>query len=164
MTLAVVVALAGCSGGDYESATVVVPCSTAIAAVDDIDLSYGIHGSRGGFVALPSGQLHLGRTGEAGSEFEGFRFSKFGLLVRRDRTVSLEVVDSPGEAVLEYVHPDTPTRSISVGPCTSELGEWAVFAGGAWVTEPGCVEVVVASGDEEVRVRLPVGQPCDPSL
>ena len=164
VALVVVVGLTGCSGGDEESATVVVPCSTAIDAVDDVGLWYGIHGSRGGFVALPAGQLQLGRMGEAGSELEGFRFSKFGLHVRRDRTVSLEVVNSPDEAVLEYVHPDTPARSVSVGPCSSELGEWAVFAGGVWVTEPGCVEFVAASGNEEVRVRLPVGAPCTPNL
>ena len=163
MALVVVVASSGCSGGD-GSGTVAVPCSIAIDAVDDAGLSYRTHGLDGGFVALPAGQLQLGRMGEAGSEFEGFRFAKFGLLVRRDRTVSLEVVNSPDEAVLEYVHPDTPARSMSVGPCRSELGEWVVFAGGVWVTEPGCVELVATSGDEDVRVRLPVGHPCDPRL
>ena len=120
------------------------------------------HGSDGGFVALPSGVLQLGRMGSAGSKFEGLRFSKFGLLVRRDRVISLEVVSSPGKAVLEYVHPDTPARAVSVGPCISEREEWVVFAGGVWVTEPGCVEFVAASGNETVRVRLPVGEACDP--
>ena len=106
------------SGGEDESTTVVVPCSSAIDAVDDVGPSYVTHGSDGGFVALPSsgwlpsGVLQLGRMGSAGSKFEGLRFSKFELLVRRDRVVSLEVVSSPGKAVLEYVHPDTPARAI----------------------------------------------------
>ena len=126
------------------------------------------HGSDGGFVALPSGGwlpsgvLQLGRMGLAGSKFEGLRFSKIGMLVRRDRLVSLEVVNSPDEAVLEYVHPDTPARSVRVGPCNSGREEWVVFAGGVWVTKPGCVELVAASGNETVRVRLPVGEACDP--
>ena len=152
--------LTGCSEDRDETAAVEVPCSIAIDAVDDIGSSYRTHGSGGGFVALPSGTLQLGREGSAGSEFEGFRFAKFGLLVRRDRTVSLEVVDSPGRAVLEYVHPDTPASVVGVGPCSSER-EWVVFAGGVWATEPGCVELLVASGDERLGVRLPVGAPCD---
>ena len=164
----VVVVVTGCSGDEDESGTVAVPCSIAIDAVDDIGPSYWTHGSNGGFIALPSEgwnptrALQLGRTGSPGSEFEGFRFSKFGLHVRRDRVVSLEVVDSPDEAVLEYVHPDTPARVVRVGPCRSEHHEWVVFAGGVWVTEPGCVELVAASGNETVRVRLPVGEACDP--
>ena len=145
-----------------------MPCSHAIDAVDGIGPSYVARGSAGGFVALPSedslpsGLLQLGRMGSAGSEFEGFRFSKFGLLVRRDRSVTVEVIGSPGKAVLEYVHPDVPARVVRVGPCSSER-EWVVFAGGVWVTEPGCVEVLAASGNESVAVRLPVGAPCEAS-
>ena len=166
--VAVVVALAGCSGGGeqpaavQEPATVDVPCSQAIDAVDSVGPSYVPHGSAGGFVALPSGVLQLGRTGSAGSELEGFRFSKLGLLVRRDRPVSVEVIGSSGKAVLEYVHPDAPARVVRVGPCSSER-EWVVFAGGVWVTEPGCVEVLAASRGESVPVRLPVGAPCEAS-
>ena len=168
IALVVVLVATGCSGDEDEPATVEVPCSIAIDAVDDIGPSYRTHGSDGGFIALPSkgwlpsGALQLGRRGEAGSEFEGFRFSKIGLLVRRDRLVSLKVVNSPDEAVLEYVHPDTPARSVRVGPCNSGREEWVVFAGGVWVTKPGCVELVAASGNETVRMRLPVGEACDP--
>ncbi|MCY3643290.1 MAG: hypothetical protein F4Z54_09975 [Acidimicrobiaceae bacterium] len=172
--VAVVVALVGCSGGGEQPAavqapaTVDVPCSQVIDAVDSLGPSDVPHGSAGGFVALPSegslpsGVLQLGRVGSAGSELEGFRFSKFGLLVRRDRSVSVEVIGSPGKAVLEYVHPDAPARVVRVGPCSSER-EWVVFAGGVWVTEPGCVEVLAASRGESVPVRLPVGAPCEAS-
>ena len=171
LVLVAVVASAGCSGGGEQAttgqdpSTVDVPCSQAIDTVDSIGPSYVAHGSAGGFVALPSegsppsGLLQLGRMGSAGSELEGFRFSKFGLLVRRDRLVSVEVIGSSGTAVLEYVHPDVPARVVRVGPCSSER-EWVVFAGGVWVTEPGCVEVLAASGNESVPVRLPVGAPC----
>ena len=170
LALVVLVVLTGCSGdsGDAdEPVATVVPCSNAIDAVDDIGPSYVTHGSNGGFVALPSegwlssGDLQLGRMGSPGSVFEGFRFSKFGLLVRRDRLVSLKVVGSLDEAFLDYVHPDTPARAVSVGPCSSGEWEWAVFAGGVWVAEPGCVEVLALSGEESIRVRLPVGAPCD---
>ena len=180
--LAALVWLTGCSGGEVERATadgatleipavevstVEVPCSIAIDEVDDVGPTYFAHGLNGGFVALPSEgwwpsrALQWGRMGPAGSEFEGFRFSKFGLLVRRDRAVSVEVVNAPGRAVLEYVHPDVPARKLSVGPCPSEHGEWVVFAGGVWVTEAGCVELVAASGDERLRVRLAVASVCD---
>ncbi len=155
------VVLAGCSGTDGQAAMLEVPCSTFIDAVDDIGPSYTAHGSGGGFVALPSGQIQLGRSGSMGSEFKGFRFSKFGLLVRRDRVVSLEVVEAPGEAVLDYVHPDVGARAVRVGPCRSGDEEWVVFAGGVWLSEPGCVELLAASGDEVIPVRLPVGAPCD---
>ena len=158
------VALPGCSGTDGQAAMLDVPCSTFIDAVDDIGPSYAAHGSSGGFVALPLGALQLGRSGSTGSEFEGFRFSKFGLLVRRDRVASLEVAQAPGEAVLDYVHPDVGARALSVGPCRSGGAEWVVFAGGLWVTEPGCVELLAASGDEVISVRFPVGAPCDGGL
>ena len=161
LALGVVVVLAGCSGGVDRQTAVEVPCATAIDEVDDVGPSYAAHGSDGGFVALPWGELQLGRMGSAGSEFEGFRFSKFGLLVRRDRAVSLEVVRSSGKAVLDYVHPDAGARAVSVGPCRSGGEEWAVFAGGVWVTEPGCVELEAASGDEAIRVLLAVGAPCE---
>lgn len=165
--LAALVWLIGCSGAETEPATVEVPCSIAIDEVDDIGPSYFAHGSDGGFIALPSEgwlpsrTLQLGRMGSAGSEFEGFRFSKFGLHVRRDRVVSLEVANSRGEAVLEYVYPDAPARVVRVGPCRAEHGEWVVFAGGMWVTEPACVELVASSGDERLLVRLAVASACD---
>ena len=160
--MAVLVWLTGWSGREDELAAVEVPCSIAIDAVDDIGPPYFAHGSDGGFIALPSEgwlpsrTLQLGRMGSEGSEFEGFRFAKFGLVVRRDRVVSLEVVNSRAEAVLEYVHPDTPARVLRVGPCRSDHGEWVVFAGGMWVTEPACVELVAASDDERLLVRLAV--------
>lgn len=180
----VVAALAGCSGDGerpaavqdpmtvevpaavQDPATVEVPCSIAVGEIDDLGPSYFAHGADGGFVALPSEgwmptrDLGLGRMGSAGSEFEGFRFSKFGLHVRRNRIASLEVVSAPDRAILDYVHPDVPARVVRVGPCDSER-EWVVFAGGVWVTEPGCVEVLAASGNESVPVRLPVGAPCE---
>ena len=162
----VLLCLIGCAGDEDGSATVEVPCSIAIDEVDDIGPSYFAHGSDGGFIALPSEgwlpsrALQLGRMGAAGSEFEGFRFAKFGLVVRRDRVVSLEVVNPPGGAVLEFVHPDTPARVVRVGPCRAEQGEWVAFAGGVWVTEPACIELLAASGDERLRVRLAVASAC----
>ncbi|MDE0231251.1 MAG: hypothetical protein OXI56_06310 [bacterium] len=151
--------------------------------VDDPGPFYRIHGSGDGFVALPSKDLQLGRWGPEGSGYEDYRFSKFGLHVRRFSQVSLEVVSAPVEAVLTYgggsdfapvdaltFGPcDTegeecviePTESLSVGPCGSDRGEWVVWAGGVWVNEPGCVELVAASNDEEITAWLGVGAPCD---
>lgn len=164
--LIVVVLVAGCSGVEDGPVSVKVPCSHAIDAVDDVGPSYATHGSDGGFVALPSGgrlssgELQLGRMGSTGSELEGYRFAKFGLLARQGRAVSLEVVRSPGVAVLDYGL-DPPVRSVRVGPCRSHDAQWVVFAGGMWVTQPGCVELLAASANESVHVPLPAGAPCN---
>ena len=151
---------AGCGTGESGGRFVDVACDDAIDAVNDLGgLSYAAYGAEGGFVALPWGHHQLGRSGQSGTDLEGFRFSKFGLLVRRDRSVSLEVVRAPGEALLDYGHTDPPALGVRVGPCQSEH-EWVVFAGGVWVTEPGCVELAAASG-ETASVRLGVGLACD---
>ena len=161
----------------------VVECWDAVGVVEEPGPQYAALGSGGGFVALPAGAMQLGRSGPAGSGYEDYRFSKFGLHVRRFRQVSLEVVSAPDDAVLTYgggsdfapvgaltVGPcDTdgpeceiePTESLSVGPCGTGRGEWVVWAGGIWVNEPGCVELVASSDGEEVPVRLAVGASCD---
>ena len=127
--------------------------------------------------------MQLGRRGTEGSGYEEYRFSKFGLIVRRFRQVLLEIAGAPDDAVLDYgdgsvfapgdaltVGPcDTdgdecviePTEYLSVGPCGTDRGEWVVWAGGVWVNEPGCVELVASSGGESIPVQLAVGAPCE---
>ncbi len=98
-----------------------------------------------------------------GSGYDGYRFSKFGLVVRGDRLVSLEVVDAPDDAVLKFGGSAdfAPSHALRIGPCPAVIGEWVVFAGGVWVNAPGCVELAASYGDESARVRLSVGTACD---
>ena len=79
-----------------------VECWEAIGVVEEPGPFYRIHGSGDGFIALPAEEIQLGRWGPTGSGYEDYRFSKFGLHVRRFRQVSLEIVRAPDDAVLSY--------------------------------------------------------------
>ena len=185
----VVGVVASCSGGAVDDAEIEdqlshlrVECREAIDVVTEPGAGYTAHGSDGGFIALPASAMQLGRWAPEGSGHEDYRFSKFGLIVRRFRQVSLEVVRAPDGAFFHYggsalAAPDVltagprdtdgpecviePTEHLSVGPCGSGRGEWVVWAGGIWVNEPGCVEVVASSHDEEISAWLAVGASCD---
>ena len=175
--LAIVVAalLVGCSGGEHRTedrrVEPEVPCEQAIEGwippIDPDDLTSGmiVHGSSGGFIALPDPErpMQLGRSAPEGSGYEGYRFAKFGLVVRGDRLVSVEVVEADHDAVLKFGSSSSfaPSHALRVGPCPATLGEWVVFAGGLWVSAPGCVELVASHDDEVARVRLPVGAACE---
>ncbi len=181
----------GCTGNTADDQATedrprhrVVECLHVIDIVSDELLGefYSAHGMDGGFIALPSGQLQLGRSGPEGSGYEDYRFAKFGLLVRRSQQASLEIVKAPGGAFLEYGKGEFGTGdSLTAGPCDShgpaceagsaeyvggwpcgaDRGEWIVWAGGIWVDEPGCVDVLASSGDEEILARLAVGTSCN---
>ena len=160
--------VASCGGGETTEDRLshrVVECRDAIDEVDDPGPSYRVHGSGGGFIALPAAEtLQLGRRGPRDSGYEDYRFSKFGLPVRRSKQVTLEIVRAPGEALLRYGGSElAPVDALTFGPCRSDGGEWVVWAGGIWVNEPGCVEIVARSDTEEISAWLAVGASCDGS-
>lgn len=169
LVVALVTGLVGsCGGGETiedQLSQRDVECREAIDEVDDPGPSYGLHGSSGGFIALPAVEtLQLGRWGPTDSGYEEYRFSKFGLPVRRSRQVTLEVVSPPGEALLSYGGSElAPVDALTFGPCGSDGGEWVVWAGGIWVKEPGCVELVAKSDNEDISAWLAVGASCDGS-
>ena len=179
----------GCTGNAADIQTAedrpghrVVECVHVIDVVPDPGRGYTAYGADGGFIALPSGPLQLGRSGPEGSGYEDYRFAKFGLLVRRSQQASLEIVKAPGGAFLDYGQGEFGTAdALTAGPCDShgpaceagsaeyvggwpcgaDRGEWIVWAGGIWVDEPGCVDVLASSGDEEIPARLAVGTSCN---
>ena len=160
--------VASCGGGETIEGQLshrVVECRDAIDVVDDPGPSYRVYGSGGGFIALPAVEtLQLGRRGPTDSGYEDYRFSKFGLPVLRSRQVTLEIVRAPGEALLSYGGSEVaPVDALTFGPCGSDGGEWVVWAGGIWVNEPGCVELVAKSDNEEISAWLAVGASCDGS-
>ena len=160
----------------------VLKCLGVIDAIEELVSGYTAYGSGGGFVALPSGALQLGRSGPGDSGYEDYRFAKFGLLVRRSHQASLKIVSAPDDAFLDYGQSEFGSAAaLTVGPCDTHgplcepdsagnapgwpcgahRGEWLVWAGGIWVNEPGCVEVLVSSENEEIEARLAVGASCD---
>ena len=159
----------------------VLKCLGVIDAIEELVSGYTAYGSDGGFVALPSGTLQLGRSGPKDSGYEDHRFAKFGLLVRRSHQATLRIAGAP-DAFLDYGQSEFGSAgALTVGPCDThgplcepdsagntpgwpcgaDRGEWLVWAGGIWVNEPGCVEVLVSSEDEEIGVQLAVGASCD---
>ena len=115
----------GCSGtaadhqaGDEQPRHRVVECREAILVVPEPGPGYTAYGADGGFIALPSGALQRGRAGSAGSGYEDYRFSKFGLVVRRSRQASLEIVSAPGNAFLDYGQGEFGSaHALTAGPC-----------------------------------------------
>ena len=189
--VAVIVGVAfACTGNAADSQAVedrprhrVVECLEVIDIVPDelLGQGYSAHGADGGFIALPSGPLQLGRFGPEGSGYEDYRFAKFGLLVRRSRQATLEIAKAPSGAFFEYGHGEFGSGDrVTAGPCDShgpacevgsaeyvggwpcgaDRGEWIVWAGGIWVDEPGCVELLASADDEEIPVQLAVGTSC----
>ena len=179
----------GCTGNAADIQTAedrpghrVVECVHVIDVVPDPGRGYTALGANGGFIALPSGPLQLGRFGPNGSGYEDYRFVKFGLLVRRAQQASLEIVKAPGDAFLEHGQVGFASAdALTAGPCDShgpaceagsaeyvggwpcgaDRGEWIVWAGGIWVDEPGCVDVLASSDNEEIPARLAVGTSCN---
>ena len=178
----------GCSGsaadnraGDEQPRHRVVECREVIWVHPEPGPGYTAYGADGGFVALPSGALQRGRAGSAGSGYEDYRFSKFGLLVRRSRQASLGIVSAPGNAFLDYGQGEFGSaQALTAGPCDplgpgcdadvaerlgewscgDDSGEWVVWAGGIWADEPGCVEVLVSSDGEQFPAQLAVAASC----
>lgn len=116
-------------------------------------------------IALPADPLDLGRDGDAGTPYEGFRFAKFGLVIRADRAVTLEIVDvQPGSAVMQWIplqEPNQPTTQLHVGPCQGDGNEWIAFSGGVWVTDdPTCVTLATTTDGRTEEVRLGVEARC----
>ena len=179
----------GCTGNAADHPEVqgqaphrVLKCLGVIDAIEEPVPGYTAYGSGGGFVALPSGTLQLGRSAPADSGYEDYRFAKFGLLVGRARQASLKIVSAPDDAFLDYGQSEFGSAgALTVGPCDThgplcepdsagntpgwpcgpDRGEWLVWAGGIWVAEPGCVKVLASSQNEEILVQLAVGASCD---
>jgi len=106
--LAVVVFLVAvaCTAGSPAATTTTLPpanrvdCSGVIGSYDNApDPFFSLRVLD--VIALEPGPLDLGREGEPGTPYEGLRFAKFGLIVRADRALILEIMDvQPGNAVM----------------------------------------------------------------
>jgi len=150
---------------EADGVTVEVSCASHIQFVDEVGegipviadgVAIGAYVSESGALV---GQLGSERA-DADSAFEGLSFAKMGLLIR-DGTTAVVTPATPADAVITWGDADASAaagESLAFDACTSpDGGEWLVFAGGFWVSEPGCValRVTVDGGDPvDINVNL----------
>jgi hypothetical protein len=164
-----VVSCAACDSSEAASTPPTpMPCSAIIDSADKVP--DGFEATVLDSVSFPTYELPAGaRRGAEGTDLEGLTFSKFGLVVRAEREVAVEVADDGGARVaLDW--PPTPAArvggSLIVGPCRGSDSpqatdaEWVVFAGGVWVSKPACVTLRVTSGGDSAAHRLGIGTRC----
>lgn len=113
----------------------------------------------GDSVAIPPGSHDLGRAGEAGSIYEGLQIAKFGLAIRDGADVEVAVQSEDGKRVLVKWGPSEPGSALKFEGCGASE-DWLIFAGGPWVSEPGCYEFVVRTGDRRDSLDLGIGTIC----
>ncbi len=114
-----------------------------------------------GAVAFPIDPVETGRAGAQGTPYEGLRFAKFGLLVRTNTSVVLEVPKT-GDVLMEWTLAELgrPANVLRIGPCEGGGADWIVFAGGLWVAEPMCVVIAVTSGGQAEEAQVGVDHHC----
>jgi hypothetical protein len=165
-----VVPCAACDSSEAASTPPTpMPCSAIIDSSDKVP--DGFEATVLDSVSFPTYELPAGaRRGAEGTDLEGLTFSKFGLVVRAEREVVVEVADDGGARVaLDW--PPTPAArvggSLIVGPCRGSGSpqatdaEWVVFAGGVWISTPTCLTFRITSGGDSATHRLGIGTRCE---
>ena len=120
----------------------------------------------GGVIALQTSRslsTPLQLTHTIGTGSSELQFAKTGLVVRAGERVEIVVVPTTGRTAAVWwgnTGNDQPTKRLVVGPCATGTG-WLVFPGGYWVSEPGCVTLVVRHEGVDDYVTAAVGAPCD---
>ena len=139
-TLIAVVCITASFAGCGSSAAETLPprtidCSTRIDVVDDppVEFSNVVLDA----VAFPADGWPFGvRNGDPGTTTEGFVFTKFGLVVRTDMAITINVVEPAASDFAMDWPPQSAVpagHGLSVGPCAADEGNWVVFAGGIWL-------------------------------
>lgn len=158
-----------CESSDAASASpAVADCAAIIDSSDEIP--EGFEATVLDAVSFPTYALDSGvRRGAEGTDLEGLTFSKFGLVVRAEREVLIEVADDGGARVaLDWPPTEDPQvgGSLSAGPCSGSDSQqatdaaWVVFAGGVWLSRPACVTLRVTSVGDSATHPLGIGTPC----
>lgn len=88
-------------------------------------------------------------------------FAKDGLEVQRGRPLQISVPDEVrGRLWIGWGgNPSHPAQRISFNGCDGEK-EWMAFAGGYWVTKPGCFPLEVTDGRAVKRIEIAIETEC----
>ena len=125
---------------DPEPSEATSICDQAITGFPEVQPNDNIVGD---IVAFPSGCC---RWGQQDLDFGQF-FSKTGLIVRADSAFEILVPEGSNTRV-HWGWRDEPVRRFIVPACQS-TDAWVGFAGGFWVDEATCVELIVRRPDQE---------------
>ena len=140
-------------------------CSSYIDVVSELPEGFRIEQ---GVSAINSTIIHQqGRRGTDAAPESPLRFSKIALLVRPNQGFQISIGEGAPESTRVGWSPamsNSPVQRISVGPCPGDDDRWLVFAGGVWVTEPSCVELVFQTPNASTTVWLSIAEQCDSSL
>ena len=130
-----------------------VDCTTHIDVVSYLPDGFQVYHDT---IAIRSNFIHqLRRRDNILPSGPSFRFSKHPILVRPGHNTKITLADEFLDSVrLDWSEPDAFVQRVSVGPCAGEPDDWLVFAGGTWVVEPSCVDLIVQSSGRQSLVPL----------
>ncbi|MCW5952014.1 MAG: hypothetical protein KIT69_07130 [Propionibacteriaceae bacterium] len=86
-------------------------------------------------------------------------FSKFGLLVQADAEFTVSLQHPPAMAVMVWGTGERERYSALHSSGCAGAG-WQVFAGGLWLAEPMCAEVLVETAQSAEVVAIAAGLGC----
>ncbi len=156
----VIASVVGDSGGD-RLLEATLDCSSHIDVVSDVPEGFRVVQE---VSAINSTIVHQqGRQGTDAAPESLLRFSKIALLVRPNQRFQVSVGEGSPESTRvgwSSATSSSPVQRISVGPCAGDSDRWLVFAGGVWVTEPSCVELVFQSSNASTSVLLSIAEQC----
>lgn len=172
MVVVVVLAMVGCSRQSDVEEVEPPRAFNCTGAIDVLDEPPEDWSSVLDVVAFPGDDvLQRGRSDEE----SGRRFSKFGLVIRADRSFVLSVAESsrPNALIGWGVGSDVPAASIEFAGCSGvcetdfqpncplgETGQWVVYPGGMWTVDAACIGLDVMVEDATVEVPIPIGVEC----
>lgn len=152
---------------DAERTQTTLVCGQAIDGMPEVVPRYTIVGD---VVAFPSGTQQA--PPETPHPQHGQLFAKAGLVVRADSAFEL-IVPAGSTTRIGWRQDNEPVQRIIVPTCESEMDNmnhadiepgdvWVVFAGGFYVDESTCVELIVRRPDREDAVaRISIGVACE---
>ena len=156
VAVGVVVVVAGASvvasivdrSGEGRISEATLDCSSYIDVVSDLPEGFRVVQE---VSAINSTIVHQqGRQGTDAAAESALRFTKIALLVRPNQRFQVSVGEGSPETTRvgwSSATSSSPVQRVSVGPCAGDSDRWLVFAGGVWVTEPSCVELVFQSSN-----------------
>ena len=114
-----------------------------------------------GVVALPSSPSHpaLQTSERDAADGSKYFFAKTGLFWKSNASFELTIPDDQrSRMAIGWGGPAPHAHSIVVNCDGSD--DWLGLAGGYWVTEPFCADLVIRSAGSEKTIQIGLGTPC----